>query len=406
MQEARAAAEAAAAKALEAEMMRVRTETEAKLQAELANLREQAEAARRAHAQAEQHAEAAREQAARDVQMAAQRAATKAFEVEAARVRAEAESRLQEETARARAEATERLETEVAKLRAETDVVARQAAAHVARAEALAAMPPEPAPQQPVFRDRLVARHSADEGGDGSSTRIWMAAAAVAAAVVIVGTTGYLLWGGRSEPPVAQPAAPVTPVVEPVDEAPTPSRRAPNRPADPRTPRPAAGRPSASATPAPGAAAGPPGLLKVFSRVPLELVVDGERVGSTDDGQVTLAPGRRRIELLNRRLNYRGEVTLDIAAGQVTSHTATLPPGQLRIAGAAGAEVWVEGEHVGTLPLGDISVPLGTREVLVRHPMFGERRQTVEVTYGSPRQITMMQEAAGDAAAAEPASAR
>ena len=126
--------------------------------------------------------------------------------------------------------------------------------------------------------------------------------------------------------------------------------------------------------------------------MPLDLVIDGVRVGSTEDGQIVVAAGRRRIELVNKRLNYRGEVTIDVASGQVTTHTATLPPGQLRIAGAAGGEVWVEGEHVGTLPLGDISVPLGTREVLVRHPLFGERRQTVEVTYGAPTQVSLLQE--------------
>ena len=126
--------------------------------------------------------------------------------------------------------------------------------------------------------------------------------------------------------------------------------------------------------------------------MPLDLVIDGVRVGSTEDGQIVVAAGRRRIELVNKRLNYRGEVTIDVASGQVTTHTATLPPGQLRIAGSAGGEVWVEGEHVGTLPLGDISVPLGTREVLVRHPLFGERRQTVEVTYGAPTQVSLLQE--------------
>jgi hypothetical protein len=137
------------------------------------------------------------------------------------------------------------------------------------------------------------------------------------------------------------------------------------------------------------------GLLTVYSRVPLDLVIDGVGVGSTDDGQIVVKAGRRRIELVNKRLNYRGEVTLDIAGGKVTTHTATMPPGQLRIAGAPGGEVWVEGEHVGTLPLGDISVPLGTREVLVRHPLFGERRQTVEVTYGAPTQVSMLQGESG-----------
>jgi hypothetical protein len=146
------------------------------------------------------------------------------------------------------------------------------------------------------------------------------------------------------------------------------------------------------------------GLLTVFSRVPLDIVIDGSRVGSTEDGQISVPAGRRRVELVNKRLNYRGEVTLDVAGGQVTTHTATLPPGQLRIAGAPGGEVWVEGEHVGTLPLGDIPVPLGTREVLVRHPLFGERRQTVEVTYGAPTPVSMMQQEPGAGSPSDAAS--
>ena len=66
----------------------------------------------------------------------------------------------------------------------------------------------------------------------------------------------------------------------------------------------------------------------------------------------------------------------------------------------------MEGEHVGTLPLGDISVPLGTREVLVRHPLFGERRQTVEVTYGAPTQVSLLQQESGAGSSPQDAASK
>ena len=392
VQEARLAAEAAATRALEAELARVRGETESKLQAELASMREQAETARRQQTQAQQQAEAAREQAARDVQAAAQRAAAKAFEVEAARIRSEAESRLKEESARARTEASQRLEEEVAKLRTEQERAWRHQPAPPdppAPIAAPQAPPTDSAAPRPAFSGRLSTADATEDGDEAPQWKVWAAAAAAAAAVVIIGTGGYLWWDRAAPPAKAPETAPEVALTEPQK---------------PATPAPRARRSSRTDAPTAAKSAGAPvvdagktssGLLTVFSRVPLDLVIDGVRVGSTDDGQIVVSAGRRRVELVNKRLNYRGEVTLDVASGQVTTHTATLPPGQLRIAGAPGGEVWVEGEHVGTLPLGDISVPLGTREVLVRHPLFGERRQTVEVTYGSPTQVSMLQQESG-----------
>ena len=390
VQEARQAAEAAATRALEAELGRVRAETESKLQAELASLREQADAARRQAAQAQQQAEAAREQAARDVQAAAQRAAAKAFEIEAAKIRVEAESRLKEESERSRTEASQRLEEEVAKLRSEhQERPRRQPAADAPATEPFPAPPVEtPAPRS-VFSERFSTAETTESADEAPAWKVWTAAAAAAAAVVIIGTGGYLWWDGAATPAKAPETAPPIAVTEPEKPAlPAPRTRRNGRGDAAREAKPA-GTPAVE----PGKVAS--GLLTVYSRVPLDLVIDGVRVGSTDDGQIVVPAGRRRIELVNKRLNYRGEVNLDVASGQVTTHTATLPPGQLRIAGAAGGEVWVEGEHVGTLPLGDISVPLGTREVLVRHPLFGERRQTVEVTYGAPTQVSMLQQESG-----------
>jgi hypothetical protein len=84
------------------------------------------------------------------------------------------------------------------------------------------------------------------------------------------------------------------------------------------------------------------------------------------------------------------------------SHTVNLPSGLLRVRGMPGTEVWVEGEHLGALPLREVTVPIGTREVVFRHPQYGERRQMVEVGAGAPADVTVSfgAVAAADAAAA------
>jgi hypothetical protein len=131
-----------------------------------------------------------------------------------------------------------------------------------------------------------------------------------------------------------------------------------------------------------GAAPVTAGLLQVFSPVPLEIYLSGRRIGTTDDGQIVLAPGRYRAEFVSTRLNYRGEAMLHVRSSAVTTHNVTLPNGRLLIETEPGAEITVEGEPAGIAPAGVLSVPLGTREVIVRHADYGERREVVEVRYG------------------------
>jgi hypothetical protein len=131
------------------------------------------------------------------------------------------------------------------------------------------------------------------------------------------------------------------------------------------------------------------GMLAVFSRVPLELYVGGRRIGTSNDGEILLKPGRYRVELVNTRLNYRGETTLDIRPGAVTPHNVSLPNGLLQVNTEPDAEIWVEGERAGVAPLGAVPVPIGTRDVLVTHPEFGQRRQVVEVRYDGVTQLSI-----------------
>jgi len=183
--------------------------------------------------------------------------------------------------------------------------------------------------------------------------------------------------------PQAEPA-PASPVKAPEITADVTSRRQPA----PRTPQAAAPAPPPAASAAPQAGLSGSAMLTVFSRIPLDIHLDGKRIGTTDDGQLLVPPGAHRFELVSRRYNYRGEVSLSLQAGQMMTHTVSLPSGLLRVRGAAGTEVWVEGEHVGALPLADVSVPIGTREVVFRHPQQGERRQMIEVGAGAPAEVT------------------
>jgi hypothetical protein len=131
------------------------------------------------------------------------------------------------------------------------------------------------------------------------------------------------------------------------------------------------------------------GLLTVFSRVPLELYIAGRRMGTTEDGQLILAPGRYKVGLVSTRLHYRGEATLDIQPGALTSYSVPLPNGLLQLDTEPGAEVWIEGKRVGVAPLRPQSVPIGTREIVCRHPDFGERREVVEVRYGEVTAVSV-----------------
>ena len=54
-----------------------------------------------------------------------------------------------------------------------------------------------------------------------------------------------------------------------------------------------------------------------------------------------------------------------------------------------GAEIWVEGERVGVAPMDAFSIPIGTREVVVRHPQLGERRVTVIVRAGRVNEVAV-----------------
>jgi hypothetical protein len=130
------------------------------------------------------------------------------------------------------------------------------------------------------------------------------------------------------------------------------------------------------------------GWVAVFAPFTVEVSAGGRVVGTTDDPRILLSPGRHELTLSNRALGYRAVQTVDIEPGQV--RTITLDPrGSASFNATPWAEVWIDGQKAGDTPIANLKLPLGTREVVFRHPQLGERRTTVTITASTPAAVSM-----------------
>jgi hypothetical protein len=129
------------------------------------------------------------------------------------------------------------------------------------------------------------------------------------------------------------------------------------------------------------------GWLAISSPMELQLF-DGEAlVGTSRNARLLMPAGRRRLVARNETLGYERAFSVDVAAGQTTRVTLPVPDGTLSINALPWAEVWLDGRRVGETPIANLAVPLGSHEIVFRHPRFGERRQTVLVTAAAPARI-------------------
>ena len=134
---------------------------------------------------------------------------------------------------------------------------------------------------------------------------------------------------------------------------------------------------------------GPPksaaaGSIRLDVPADVQVFENGRRIGSSDLERIMLPVGRHDLEFVNEALGYREQRTVQVTPGQVLSVRLEWPRGSMAINATPWAEVLVDGARVGETPIGNIAVPIGTHEVIFRHPELGERRRTVTVTTGEP----------------------
>ena len=131
------------------------------------------------------------------------------------------------------------------------------------------------------------------------------------------------------------------------------------------------------------------GLLAVTAPVSMQVFERGRLVGTTESDTLMLAVGVHDLEFVNEAVGYRTRRTITVLPGRTTAARLDAPTGALHINAAPWAEVWIDNQRMGETPLGNLQVPIGMREVVFRHPEFGERRTRVLVTLKEVTRISM-----------------
>jgi eukaryotic-like serine/threonine-protein kinase len=135
-----------------------------------------------------------------------------------------------------------------------------------------------------------------------------------------------------------------------------------------------------SMTPTTGTA----GWVAVKSPLPLELYEGGKLLAAAGVERLMLPTGRHELEVAAPEFGFRATVTVNVQPGRTVNAAIAVPNGLLSINAVPWAEVLLDGKPLGTTPLANLSVPIGTHEIVFKHPQFGERRQIVKVNAQTP----------------------
>jgi serine/threonine protein kinase len=120
------------------------------------------------------------------------------------------------------------------------------------------------------------------------------------------------------------------------------------------------------------------GWVSVFSPIPLDIAEGGKTLGNTDTGKIILPPGRHLLTLSNTEFGYTDTRTVDIQSGEERPLNVE-PKGVVNVNAHPWAEVWIDGKKAGDTPIANLTVLMGTRVFLFKHPQYGERKVTVTV---------------------------
>ena len=140
-----------------------------------------------------------------------------------------------------------------------------------------------------------------------------------------------------------------------------------------------------------GGADGAPvsGWLAVTAPADVQVFQNKRLIGTSQSDRLMVSSGRHDIEIVNETLGYHTARTVQVSPGKVTPIKIDFPKGTIALNAVPWAEVWVDGEKIGDTPIGNLSLTIGSHEVVFRHPDLGEQRHAATVTLNSPARLSV-----------------
>jgi hypothetical protein len=131
------------------------------------------------------------------------------------------------------------------------------------------------------------------------------------------------------------------------------------------------------------------GFFAVDSPLELRILENGQLIGLSTAAPLMLRAGAHSFDLVNDAAEVHLTRTVSIDAGKTARLRVPVPNGTLSANASPWAEVFVDGKSIGVTPLGDVQVPVGSHEIVWRHPQLGEKRQTVTIGAQTPTRLSV-----------------
>jgi hypothetical protein len=121
----------------------------------------------------------------------------------------------------------------------------------------------------------------------------------------------------------------------------------------------------------------------------LRIYEDQRLIGTSQSERIMMSVGRHTLQLANEALGYRETMAVNVAPGRVSTVRPAWPTGLMSLNAVPWALVWIDGQQIGETPLSNVRVPIGSHELVFRHPELGEKPVRAVVTAGAPNRVSV-----------------